>query len=261
MRKVFRNEHNQAYWDRRWAEAGRDGESFASLDIYPVRYAEMIMDRAREPVLELGSGLGRVVKHYRRQGRRVFGLERSSTAIRALAGDPDAGFTVQADVLDLPFADSAFGTVMAFGLYHNIEHGLDRALAETARVLRDKGGFCISMRPDNLEMRLNERYWRWRSGGGKNQARLFHKWLVGEEEFARVLAGHGLRVTSVHRARNLSILYRIPLLRRPGRTESENRSRGYRLNALGEIMDRALTGIAPGSFCNVLVFLGVKDVS
>ncbi len=260
MRKVFRNEHNQAYWDRRWAEAGRDGESFASLDIYPVRYAEMIMDRAREPVLELGSGLGRRGQALSPPGQTRLRPGAQFTAIRALAGTRRR----------LHGPGRRPGPALCRQRLWN-GYGLRAVPQHRARPGPGPGrdgpgpagqGRLLHLHaPDNLEMRLNERYWRWRSGGGKNQARLFHKWLVGEEEFARVLAGQwpaGGRPCTAPATCPSSTGSRFSDARR---TESENRSRGYRLNALGEIMDRALTGIAPGSFCNVLVFLGVKDVS
>ena len=264
MRKVFRHEHNRDYWDRRWTEAGRDRPGFENLDVYPVKYAEMALrdDTRPGPVLEIGAGLGRVVKHYRAQGVPMLGIERSLVAVQSMVHPQNNEAPVpacQADALALPFGEGQFRAVLAFGLYHNFETGLETGLAEAARVLRPGGRFCISMRPDNLEMRLNERYWRWKNRKHKGPRDRFHKLLVAEREFKHLLATHDLATESLHRARNVSILYRFPFLRLRGRDESENRSRGYRLNLAGRILDTILTTLFPASFCNVLVYVGRKE--
>lgn len=57
----------------------------------------------------------------------------------------------------------------------------------------------------------------------------------------------------------LFALWRVPFLRRPQAQESDYRSGGYRLNALGRGIDRILTTLFPGSFCNILVYSGIKS--
>jgi len=256
MRKVLRREGNDAYWDRRWAETGRDPDDFTDLGIYPIRYAELVM---REPgrALEIGCGLGRVLKHYHRRGWHIDGVERSEVAVARLR-EEDASYRVQvADVRSLPFPDGYFDVVLAFGVYHNLEDGLTDALHETARCLRPGGRFCISMRPDNVEMRLNEWYWRLKHRD-RQGPRTFHKWLVGEREFSGMLRDVGLRVEHVHRARNVSLLYRVPWLRASARDETERRGGGYRLNLAGRLLDRALMRWFAKQSCNVAVFIGVR---
>ena len=66
MKRVVRTVPNEQYWDRRWRETGRDPDCFEDLSIYPIRYAEMVMNGSSDLVLELGAGLGRVLKHYHR---------------------------------------------------------------------------------------------------------------------------------------------------------------------------------------------------
>lgn len=255
----MRGTDNGLYWDRRWRETGRDPEGFSALDVYPVRYAEMVMDRPGDRSIDLGAGLGRLVKHYRARGHDISGIERSEVAVERMLADDPALPVRTGDVRNLPFPDDHFDVVLAFGLFHNIETGLDDALAETARCLRPGGRFCISMRPDNIEMRLNEWYWAYRNRGS-GPRRSFHKWLAGEEEFWRLLEGHGLRSRRGYRARNVSLLYRAPFLRDRRRVrETERRGAGYRLNRLGRRLDRGLVGAAPAQFCNVVVYVGQKD--
>lgn len=265
MRRVYRWEGNVEYWDRRWAEVGEDPDNFEDLTIYPIRYAEQVMRGKGRRALELGCGPGRLMKHYRSLGKRIVGLERSEVATAALSRSRLPA--LHADVMHLPVRDGGIEIALAFGVFHNLEHGLDAALAELARILAPGGKFCISMRPDNLEMRLNELYWRWRNRRGNSEqprqpaSRRFHKLLVTAAEFEGFLGDNELIVEHVERARNLPLAYRIPLFRarRAGTgTESTRRSSGYRLNGLGSLIDGALVRAFPSSFCNALVFIGYR---
>lgn len=261
MKKVYRTEDNRAYWDRRWREAGMDADAFEDLTIYPIRYAERALARSSGRILEIGCGLGRIVKHYAGQGRDIVGMERSEEAVRRInEATPDLDVRV-GDATALDFPDGAFDVALAFGVYHNFETGLEAGLSEVGRILADGGRFVISMRPNNIEMHLNELYWRWRSSAPSGAHKEFHKLLVGEKEFSRLLRRHGLEVDEVHYARNVSILYRFGFLRNrrlDDASEDVRRARGYQLNALGKLLDRLMTAVAPYQFCNVLVFEGHK---
>lgn len=258
MKKVFRYEDNRQYWDRRWAEAERDLDTFSDLSIYPIKYADMVMDNPAHRTVELGAGLGRVLKHYHNAGYDIVGMELSKVAVRRLKSEnPELDIRVD-DVRHLPYDSECFDVVLAFGVYHNMEEGMDQALSEAARCLKPGGRFCISMRPNNLEMNINESYWRWKRRDSRHAGRRFHKWLVSEREFRQLLLNHGLDTDKVYRARNLSLLYRVPWLRDEQATEAERRSGGYRLNALGQALDKALVTLAPYQFCNVLVYIGQK---
>jgi SAM-dependent methyltransferase len=263
MKKVYRRENNEAYWDRRWRDAGQDAESFEDLSIYPIRYAEMVMTDPAKRAVEIGCGLGRVVKHYHRKGFAIAGVERSRVAVERLHADSPGLDIRQGDVMALPYADGEFDVVLAFGLYHNLEEGLDQALAETSRILKPGGAFAISMRPNNFEMNANELYWWWKSRGRLTGAKVFHKLLVNEREFSDILRRHRLLTEAVHRARNVSLWYRLPWLRNRALSaadENVRRSAGYRLNAAGRFLDRLTTAVFPYHSANVIVFVGRKAI-
>jgi SAM-dependent methyltransferase len=259
MHKEMRFETNDDYWNRRWSGVSSDAVSFSNLDIYPIRYSEMVVSLCPGPILELGCGLGRLVKHYHRQGKTIAGVERSQIAVEKIAKDNPELHICVGDAKALPFRDSQFSVILAFGLFHNIEKRMVEAVHEAMRCLRSGGSFCISMRPDNIEMRLNNWYWRMQHRGkGKER---FHKWLVNEGEFSEILKDCGCRLDKVYKARNVSFLWRIPLLRdrkEVSDNESLNRSRGYELNMIGQMLDGLLHRMFPASFCNVLVFIGKK---
>lgn len=263
MKKVYRTEDNRRYWDRRWSEAQEDANEFLDMSIYPIYYAERVVSRVPGRILEIGCGLGRLVKHYQAHKREIVGIERSEVAVeRIRTHSPHLDIRV-GDALALDFNASEFDIALAFGVYHNFETGLEQGLAELSRILKPGGYFVISMRPQNIEMILNEWYWRWKNGkSGAPREKSFHKLLVTEEEFKRLLVQQGLTTDTVYRARNMSILFRLPFLqdqeisRAPERLR---RSKGYRLNAVGRAIDRLLIDIFPTQFCNVLVFEGHKE--
>lgn len=263
MKKVYRSEDNRSYWNRRWTEAHEDASEFVDPNIYPIRYADQIISCVPGRIIEIGCGLGRLVKHYHSRGREIIGIERSEVAVERIRADWPHLDVRYGNATALGFDAQEFDIALAFGVYHNFETGLDKGLSEVARILKPGGHFIISMRPDNIEMILNEWYWSWKNGRSKNTGRVFHKLLVKEGEFKELLTRNGLVTSTVHRARNLSILFRLPFLQSKdikGAPESVRRAKGYRLNSFGRIIDRMLTKAFPASFCNVLVFEGRKVV-
>lgn len=260
MKRVYRWESNETYWDRRWSLLEAEPEVFSDLTIYPIRYALRCAQRHDGEILDIGCGRGRLLKHFVRSGRHVVGIERSGVAVERLRAEEPLSVVDHGDVVALPYEDGRFGVVFAFGVYHNLESGIAPALRETARVLAPGGGFVISVRPHNAEMVANEWYWRIRNWRMRNKhRRSFHKLLVREREFASWLAASGLVVDQVTHARNMSILYRLPLLRSREVADpnaAQTRSDGYRLNSAGRKLDALLRWIAPRQFSNVIVFEG-----
>jgi len=260
MKRVYRYEENKDYWDRRWNEAGSDARTFQDLTIYPILYAEKILQNNQGSIAEIGCGLGRLVKHYDAKGYNIIGIERSLVA--SLGIDRKRKYNiVAADVCDLPFQKRSFDNILAFGLFHNIEKNYEDAIEEAASILKKKGKFCISIRPDNLEMRINELYWKFKNKSGKKTTKGFHKILFTENEFIMMLKKRNLKVTKSYYARNVSNLYRIPFLRSNAKSDIESlkRARGYKLNKLGSLIDDFLMKKFPSFFCNVLVFVGYKE--
>ena len=261
MRKYFRFEENKKYWDRRWSEAGQDSERFLNKKIYPIFFSDKVVLKNKGKILEIGCGLGRIVKHYHFMGKNITGIERSRLAVKKLNKlIPELNINY-GDAKKLKFSDSTFDVALAFGVYHNFEFDLEKGISEFSRILKVDGSFIISMRPNNFEMWLNEKYWKFKYRK-KLKKKKFHKLVVNEKEFTDLLEKYSLNVQQVYRARNMSILYRIPFLQNSktkNLDESSRRSQGYKLNLVGEFLDKFLTTFFSYSFCNVLVFKGKKN--
>jgi SAM-dependent methyltransferase len=92
--------------------------------------------------LEIGCGEGRVTRDLQARGHRTVGVDVAPTMVRlASEADPNGEY-VQADAAKLPFADASFDTVVAFNSLMDIDD-MPGAIREAARVLEQKGRFCI----------------------------------------------------------------------------------------------------------------------
>ena len=127
---------------------------------------------------------------------------------------------------------------MAFGLYHNLEHGLDQSIEETCRILESGGSVCASFRADNIQTKLTgwlteRRVSRNSNAGGK----AFHKMNLKRLEFKQVFEKFGFNVTSITPVENMPILYKFSFFRaRSHRQFDENiaRAEGYQLSWVGQ---------------------------
>ena len=127
MRITYRTHGVKAYWTARWDDIPADAP-MENLTVYPLKYAQMAITNKTGKILEAGCGAGRILRYYHDRGYDIIGFDFIDVAISKLKEiDP----TLQAEVGDitqLQFADQSFRYVLAFGLYHNLEHGLDQAV-------------------------------------------------------------------------------------------------------------------------------------
>jgi SAM-dependent methyltransferase len=125
------------------------GDGFA--DVYDDWYAEVsppdatarfLAARTAGPVLELGSGTGRLAGPLRAAGVPVVGLDASTAMLRRSCDQHPAVPVVAADMAELPVRAGSFGGVLvAFNTLFNLPTvaGQRRCLAEARRALRPDG--------------------------------------------------------------------------------------------------------------------------
>ncbi len=262
MRITYRTHGVKAYWTARWDDIPADAP-MENLTVYPLKYAQMAITNKTGKILEAGCGAGRILRYYHDRGYDIIGFDFIDVAISKLKEiDP----TLQAEVGDitqLQFADQSFRYVLAFGLYHNLEHGLDKAVQETYRVLESGGQVCASFRADNIQTRLTD----WladrkakRTGAG-NTARSFHKLNLTRSEFEQLFTRAGFAIEFIGPVENMPILYKFAFFRSAGHKQfDENKARmeGYRLSWLGQRLQNFLMRFFPDQFCNIYVLIAHK---
>jgi SAM-dependent methyltransferase len=111
--------------------------------------ASILGNVADKDVLEVGSGAGQCSRWVRSQGGRAIGLDLSPRQLQhSRRIDLETGIVVPSVVgtaTHLPFGDGTFDVVFSsFGALQFVSD-IDRAVAETARVLRRGGRFAFSI--------------------------------------------------------------------------------------------------------------------
>jgi ubiquinone/menaquinone biosynthesis C-methylase UbiE len=137
-----------------------DWENARTFGRRDVAFWRRIVRREAGPALELGCGTGRLLMPLARTGSALVGLDRSAPmlaqararAVRITSARRPA--IVQGDAQALPFRAAAFDLVIApYGLLQSLtsDRALNRALGESARVLRRGGLLGIDLVPELAE--------------------------------------------------------------------------------------------------------------
>ena len=242
------------YWQHRWDAVAIDSGTI-NLARYPGLYAERAINTARPngPVLEAGCGAGRILRHYHEGGVQIIGLDFIASVLTAIHREDPTVPLIAGNITSLPFAEETFSAVLAFGLYHGLETGLQAAMAATRRVLKRDGLLCASMRLDNLQNRVTDAMV---DRTAAKSARRFHKLNLSSAEFKSLVSDAGFRIERIDYVENMSFLYKYAALRHASQRvfqESEARRAGYRFNLTGNILQRAAMALAPTQMANLAV--------
>jgi SAM-dependent methyltransferase len=258
MRITYRNADNKDYWTKRWADIPAD-RPMENHSAYPLKYAELAVTAKDGPILEAGCGAGRILRYYHENGYDITGIDFIDVAIAKLKQiDPTLKAEV-GDITQLRFADGTFKYVLAFGLYHNLERGLDQAVKQTWRVLKKDGVVCASFRADNIQTRLTD--WLAARKAKKPNAgapRSFHKMNLTRNEYTALFATAGFKVEAVYPVENMPILYKFAFFRASSHKvfdENNARKEGYRLSGFGQVLQNLMMRFFPNQFCNIYVLI------
>lgn len=262
MRVTYRRANNKDYWTKRWADIPADSP-MDNTNVYPLKYAKMTVKDENGRILEAGCGAGRILRYYHDRGFDIVGMDFIDVAIQKLKeSDPTLKAEV-GDITNLRYADHSFDYVLAFGLYHNLEQGLDRSVAETFRILSKGGRVCASFRADNIQTRLTD--WlterRTKKLAVKNSPSSFHKRNLTKSEFVALFASAGFSIDFIGPVENMPILYKFRFFRAAGHKqfdENKARTEGYRLSWIGQRLQDFLMKVFPDQFCNIYVLIAQR---
>ena len=273
MKKVFRHQHADNYWDKRWENAGIDSNSFENEKIYPVKYINELLDELwksgdRDPLmLEAGCGSGRVYFHYKAKGNNIKAFDYSDTAVTGiLKAVPDAD-VIRADICNLPYNNESFNIVMAFGLFHSIEDlgEIVKGFIECERVLKKDGYLLFSVRLNGLENDIIDYRSKtlYKRKNGASAFSSFHKWQFDPDDVGDLCEKAGFEIVKMQFAKNVSFLFKwefFKSIKNKSRRFSETRARsnGFKLNFLGTIIDKLLNWLWPRHFSNLIVVTAMK---
>jgi SAM-dependent methyltransferase len=263
MRITYRARGVKEYWTARWDEIPADAP-MENPDVYPLKYAQMTVKDKTGKILEAGCGAGRILRYYHDRGYDIIGIDFIDVAIGKLK---EIDLTLKAevgDITNLRFADQSFRYVLAFGLYHNLEHGLDKAIQETHRVLEQGGLVCASFRADNIQTRLTDRLAdkKTKNKDGESKMRSFHKMNLTRSEYEQLFTKAGFAIDFVGPVENMPILYKFAFFRSASHKqfdENKARAEGYRLSWIGQRMQNFLMRYFPDQFCNIYVLIARKE--
>jgi len=262
MRVTYRQQNVRDYWTKRWDCIPADAP-MENTDIYPLKYAELTIKSKDGRILEAGCGAGRILRYYNNRGYDIVGIDFVKGAVEKLK-EIDPGLNVEVgDITRLRFGENSFKYILSFGLYHNLEHGLDKALRETYRVLEPGGGVCASFRADNIQTRLTDWLadYRNKKKAGITHATEFHKMNLKRSEFVDIFNRAGFKVGKVFHVENMPIFYKFRFFRSQShKTFNENlaRAEGYRLSPFGNTIQKILIRYFPDQFCNIYVAIAQK---
>jgi len=262
MRITYRTGGVKEYWAARWDDIPAD-EPMENSGVYPLKYAQMTVKDKSGKILEAGCGAGRILRYYHDRGHDIIGIDFIDVAVGKLKEIDPALHAEVGDITNLRFADQSFKYVLAFGLYHNLEHGLEKAIKETHRVLEKDGVVCASFRADNIQTKLTDYLTgrKIKQRGDGSDTRSFHKMNLTRSEYENLFTHAGFDVDFVGPVENMPILYKFAFFRSEGHRvfdENKGRKEGYRLSWFGQRLQHILMKFFPDQFCNIYVLIARK---
>jgi ubiquinone/menaquinone biosynthesis C-methylase UbiE len=261
LRITYRNHDIKDYWTSRWNDIPVDNP-MQNTNVYPLKYSEKIIKNRRGKILEAGCGAGRIQRFYHNQGLDIVGIDFIKIAIEKLKKIDPTLEVEFGDITNLRFESESFKYILAFGLFHNLEHGLEKGINETYRILERGGAVCASFRSDNVGTKITD-WLTSRKIRKKNNLTtpVFHKMNLTRSELKQIFEKSGFSVDSIEAVENMPILYRFPFFRSSSHKKfDENiaREEGYQLGWFGQLLQNFLMGFFPNQFCNVYVLIANK---
>ena len=261
MRETYRNLNNQNYWEKRWGNIKTD-DPMINLNKYPLKYTLEIVNLKNkdQKILEAGCGAGRILKYLHNLQYDIIGFDFIKTAVDKIKFNNPNIKVLTSNIMNTPFEDKQFDTILAFGLYHNFKYEeVITALNETKRILKDNGNLFFSFRKDNLQNLILD-YLKNKKNNLDNSN--FHKLNLKEDELKKLLNLLNLKIIKKYYIINMPILIYFKIFRSKKQKnfdEHVGRRDGYSLNLIGSCLNYFFSKFFSKHYCNVIGILCKKN--
>jgi len=260
MRINYRNQSTKDYWTKRWSEIEID-YPMKNSKVYPLVHALKIVKSKNENILEAGCGAGRLIRYFHEKNYKIYGFDYIDDAIHKLKKIDPQLKVKSADITNLDYQDSYFSKVLAFGIYHGLENGIDKAISETNRVMKKDALLCASFRADNIQNYLNDLIFSLKERKIKSKERHFHKINLKKKEILKIFKSNNFEIIKIENVTNMPILYKFKFFRSQKQkifNETLARAEGYHLSLIGRCLTNFFSYLFPNSFCNLYVVYAKK---
>lgn len=257
MRNTYRYKNNYDYWNDRWKNLSVD-ESMTNSNIYPLRQAiSLINNDVNGRILEAGCGNGRVLRYFHSKKFKITGIDFIKSSVEKLKEADNSINVLHSSIFETPFEDGRFKYVLAFGLYHNFEKDINKALLETNRIMQKKGLICASFRADNIQNRIIDFLFEKNYKDSKSK-KFFHKKNFTKSDIINLFETSNFSIINVETSINVSFLHKLKLFRGSSFDEKIGRKMGYKLSFLGKIFHNLFL-LFPNHYCNLYVVYAKKN--
>jgi SAM-dependent methyltransferase len=253
MLKIFDRQSRIDYWENYWAKVGRDPDHLTRDDIYPL-YPTHKYIRTGMKILEVGCGLGRVVKHYNANNFQIIGFDYESQSVTNLhKQNPDLDLYV-GDANHIPHKSNSFDAALVFGTLSNMEDP-KVSLKEIWRILKPSGLLIASVTNDNIARRILEYLKEF-----KRESKSFSMMAYNVKEWEQVLQKEGFEVIEITPVVTRLPLHKFfPFLRKSGQYSTfHDNDQKLCLNSLGEQVFKMSYKYIPFSITHGLVGVAHK---
>jgi SAM-dependent methyltransferase len=218
------------------------------IDLYRKKYRK---NKKEIRLLDAGSGIGRLLIHYKKKGYSIFGIDNVMSAVKKTKEYDRKTAVIQGDLRDLSFPDETFDIYLSVGVIEHDEEGPDMILQEARRVTKKKGLIIISIPIMNNFYKI---FWPLikfynipiienaiRSFHGKDpiKEKHFHYYLYDKDEFRKAVKRNGFKIIRMLPQMYIPGVARAcPLLLNRGKDKDTTGNSPYFLNKTGRFVYR-----------------------
>jgi len=271
MIKTYRGKKTEKCWEDRYGGFPLDPHK-VNVDMYPLKYVyDIISKRKGAKMLEVGCGLGRILKHFRSEGLDVYGMEYIFVPLERLNKETGFAKLFQADVRWMPIKDNSFDILTAFGVFHCLEKDIDIALKECYRILKPGGVLCASVQHQNefipqifttlISFFCHPRATiiRVMNSGKVPKDAFFYKWQFKKHEWEDMLKKANFKVLSTKPGYKKKLFSNLPFFSKKTAQSVNLQATEPQFTAMGEFLYSLLRTLFPWGSARWIVCIAVKE--